>query len=413
MRQRVLWAVVGIAVFMVLAAAMVYRTEPAIVRQPLADGSVMILRGVTYGREHRIALGNALQRIAGRFLPPGLAKRIGVQVLVYSNAQPCLVVWTEQQKPGSTRRPTGGYTATPVIVADDAGTEFEQVGSSFASQGSNYLVEAFPFGAFPRSSGMVNIRVKAFDYVKKGFLEAKFRVANPVFTRVRPQPPTAYPVRVEQAELAFVLHEFSSCAPPGGNREEAWMRARYEILENGNPTNDWRVRGISIWDDAGGGYSPSAIRALEGESRTNMEFRGGLGTNTEWRLRFSVERSTLSSNELVTIRNVPVPGRSEGRFEPVSVEAQGVTLQVTGFRGSQYVFASFAPATEGLRLELLRLVDDQGREGRVTVTGLGANAQYHFGVAMEKDAKAADLTFALRRERKIEVRARPKGGAGG
>jgi hypothetical protein len=405
------WAAVGIAVFTVMVAMVVYRTEPAIVSQPLADGSVMILRGVTYGSEHRIALGNSLQRSVGRFLTPALAKSLGVQVVVYSNAQPCLVVWTELQKPGATRRPKGGYTATPVIVADDAGTEFEQVGSSFSSQGTNYLVEAFPFGAFPRASRMVNIRVRPFDYEKKEFLEARFRVANPAFTRPPPQPQTVFPVRVEQGELAFVLHEFGSCVrqlPPRGNRDEAWMRTRYEILENGNSTNEWRVRGISVWDDTGGGYSPSAIRALEGESRTNMEFRGGLGTNTEWRLRFGLERSPPSSNELVTIRNVPIPGRSEARFEPLSVELQGVALQVTGFRGSQYVFASFSPPTEGLRLELMRIVDDQGREGRVTVTGLGANAQYHFGVAIENDAKSADLTFALRRERKIEVRARPK-----
>ncbi len=414
MRRRVVWAAVVFAVLAAVLAVGLYRTEPAVQTQTLADGSVMILRGVTFGRVHHLAMGNLLQRSAGRWIPAMVGRHLGLQVLAYSNTQPCLVVWAEQKKPGTTRRPKGGYTATPVIVSDDAGTEFEHVGAAFGSQGTNYLVEAFPFSAFPHASRMVNICIRAFDYEKKQYLDARFRVPNPAFARAPVGTPTAYPVRVQQDELAFELSDFHPCAPPAGSRarREAWMSTSYRILDKANPTNDWRVRGISVCDDAGAGYSPSAFRGLPGASRTNAQFRGGLGTNTEWLLRFSLERESYSSNELVTIRHVPIPGRSEEPFAPVSVEAQEVTLTVTGFNGANYVLASFSPPAEDLRLQLLRLVDDQGREGRITVTGMADNAKYHFGVVLEKDAKWADLTFALRRDRKVEVCARPTGKVG-
>lgn len=410
MRRKLVSVAAVLAVLAALLAVEIYRAEPTVGTQRLADGSIMMLRGVTYGRVHHLAMGNLLQRSAGRWLPAAAARQLGLQVLAYSNTQPCLVVWAEQKKPGTTRRPKGGYTATPVIVSDDAGTEFEHVGSAFSSQGTNYQVEAFAFSAFPHASPMVNICIRAFDYEKKQFLDARFRVPNPAFARAPTGRPTAYPVHVQQDELAFELSDFHPCPPPTGSRarEEAWMSTSYRILDKANPTNDWRVRGISVCDDTGAGYSPSATRTLPGVARTNMQFRGGLGTNTEWLLRFSLERESYSSNELVTIRHVPIPGRSEEPFAPVSVEAQTVTLTVTGFRGANYVLASFFPSTEGLRLQLLRLVDDQGREGRITVAGMAANAQYHFGVALEKDAKWADLTFALRRDRKVEIRARPK-----
>ena len=386
---------------------------PVVRAQKLPDGSVMILRGVTYGRAHRLATGNLFQRSAARLLPEPLATRLGIRFLTYSNAVPSLMVWVEHDRQTTTRRPKGGYMATPIIVADDAGTEFEQNGSGISSLGTNSQVEGFGFGAFPSASRMVSICIRPFDYVSRTSYEARFRVPNPAFAPSLPAAPTTYPVRVTQDDLTFVLKAFSPCARPAGNRgpdpDEKWMGTEYQILDRGNPTNDWFAHNISVRTSAGGEYSPSATSGLRETARTNLTFRGGLGTNAAWTLRYGLVRSSFGSNEVFTFERVPIPGRSDHQFAPASATLQDLTLTLTGFRGASnvYVYAGFSPPDKDLRLELVRIVDDHGREGRVTVTGVQAGANYHFGTDLPPEATTADLTFALRRERHIEVTARP------
>ena len=371
----------------------------------------MILRGVTYGRAHRLAIGNLFQRSAARLLPEPLATRLGIRFLTHSNAVPSLVVWVEHDRQTTTRRPKGGYLATPIIVADDAGTEFEHHGSGFSSQGTNSQVEGFIFETFPSASRMVSICVRPFDYAAWTSYEARFRVPNPAFAPSLPAAPTSYPIRVTQDDLTFVLKAFSPCVEPGlsggPSLHAKWMNTEYQILDRGNPTNDWFAQDILVRSGTGGGYSPSATSGSGGTTRTNLAFRGGLGTNLAWTLRYGLVRSAYASNELVTFERVPIPGRSDHQFAPASATLQGVTLILTGFRGASYVYAGFSPPDKDLRLQLLRIADDRGREGRVTVTGVQGGANYHFGVDLPPDATTADLTFALRRERHIEVTARP------
>jgi hypothetical protein len=416
MNRRLLLLIGAAGGIILVLAIWVWVTGPAVMgpvvrAQKLPDGSVMILRGVTYGRAHRLATGNLFQRSAARLLPETLATRLGIRFLTYSNAVPSLMVWVEHDRQTTTRRPKGGYMATPIIVADDAGTEFEQNGSGISSQGTNSLVEGFGFSAFPSASRMVSIRVRPFDYVKRTSYEARFRVPNPAFAPGVPAAPTTYPVRVTQDDLTFILKAFSPREGPLSSRgsplHEKWMSTEYQILDHRNPTNDWFAHNISVRNSTGGEYSPSAISGIGETARTNLAFRGGLGTNAAWTLRYGLVRASFGSNEVHTFQRVPIPGRSDHQFAPASATLQGVTLTLIGFRIGSYVFAGFSPPDKDLRLELVRIVDDRGREGHVTVTGVEDGANYQFGTDLPPDATTADLTFALRRERHIEVTARP------
>jgi hypothetical protein len=163
-------------------------------------------------------------------------------------------------------------------------------------------------------------------------------------------------------------------------------------------------------DESCGSYWPSAQGGLPEITRTNFDFRGGLSTNVPWRLRFSLARTSHASNELFTVRDVPIPGRSDRRFEPVSAALQGVTLTVTGFRVRNIVAAEISPPDEALRLELVRAVDDQRREIKRGSTGLSGRASYGFGLQLPTNAAAVDLTFAVLRSREIEVTVQPQPG---
>jgi len=368
----------------------------------------MRLRGVSYGTQHRLVTGNFWQRSAGRLFSESMARRLGAQILSHSNKSPSLVVWVEHLRQGTTRRPTGGYTATPMIISDGEGTEFEQVGASTGSQSTNTLVEGFAFGAFPRSSRKVNITVKAFDYVSRDFHEVYFNVSSPAFVSSKTGELTSYPVLVEKDDLTFVLRGFHPMRRSGRNKDEAWMATRYQIVDARSPVNVWRVRAISVLDGNGGSYWPSAQGGLPEITRTNFEFRGGLSTNHPWTLRFHLANTAYASNELFVARDLPLPGRSERRFQPVSARLQGVTLTLTDIRSRNYVFAELSPKDENLQFELVKVVDDHGREAPPGVTGSQGGTNFHFGLNLEPEASAVDLTFALRRKRFIDVTARPQ-----
>ena len=403
-----------------LVGGVLWSADPGVWEQRLPDGSLLVLRGVSYGKQHRLGVGNMLQRVGGRLLPEPLAKRLGITVLTHSNSVPDLVVWLEhRQQTSASRRPAGGYLATPVIVSDDAGTEFEQNGSSFATQGTNYLIEGYTFGCFPGASRMVHIEARPANYEKKTSFEGHFRVRNPVYSARPPAPKTAYPVRTEKEGLVFELEHFRPSKPPRSGpagstpKPAAWMELGYRIEDTSSPERKWFVRGITVRDDSGGAYRPSATSSPAYGGGTNFAFRGGLNTNLAWTLELKMARSTYESNELFTVKDVPLGGRDAGTnfWPPVSTQLQGVTLTVEGFRRRRgYVFAGFSPPTEGLRLELIRITDDLGNEGRVTVTGVSGGSNYHFGVNVSSNASSANLTFALGRDREMEVKARPGGG---
>jgi hypothetical protein len=396
-----------------IVGGVLWSLDPGVSEQRLADGSVLVLRGVTYGKVHRLGVGNWAQRVAGQVLPEALARPLGIKVLAHTNSAPVLVVWLEhRQQTAASRRPSGGYMATPVTVSDGAGTEFETAGSSFSVQGTNDLVEGYVFGCFPGASPMVDIRVRPFDYATKTSFDAAFRVRNPAYVSRPPARQTVYPVRAQKDGLVFELTSFLPSAHPGKNLEatkdsSSWMRLAYRISDTIEPTSQWLVRQAFVRDASGGVYWPTATSSPGEAARTNFYFRGGLNTNLDWTLGLSLACSSYASNEVLAVKDIPVSGSDALGWQPVSAELQGVTLKVTGFRRPGYASAGFSPPTEGLRLELIRVTDDSGHDGKVTVTGVQGGCDYHFGVNLSSNATRANLTFALRRDRRIEVTARP------
>jgi hypothetical protein len=327
-----------------------------------------------------------------------------------------MVVWIEHQhQTGASRRPAGGYMATPVEVSDDMGTEFERNGSSFSVQGSNYLVEGYTFGCFPGASRMVQIRVKPFNYEQKTNFEACFRVPNPAYSSPAPASETVYPVRAEKEGIVFELDSFSPSGPPGRSQRpgpqqsKGWMELNYRIVDTAAPERKWFVHGVMVRDDSGGAYWPSATSGPAQGAGTNFAFRGGLNTNLAWTLGLKLASASYDSNEVFTVKDVPLSRKDTNFWQPVSTQLQGVRLTVEGFRRPGYVYAGFAPPTEGLHLELVRITDDLENEGRETVAGVSGGCNYHFGVKVSSNATSATLTFALRRDRSIEVKARPRG----
>lgn len=391
-------------------AAWIWFSDPGTREQTLPDGSIVRLRAVTHGTRHRVVSGNLWQRTVGRLLPETWALHLGSQILSHTNDVPVTVVWIDYEDQGSTRRPTGGYRATPTIVSDGEGTEFEQVGASISRMGTNNLTEGFIFGAFPRTGRIINVTVNPFDYVSNLSYQAQFSMPNPAYNRAEITVPTAFPVEAVDNELTFLLKAFHPIRRGGGrgSGDEAWMSTRYEIIDRLQPTNRWRVRGVSVLDGGGGSYWPSAQGGRPEVTRTNMDFRGGLTTNASWTLRFQLANLDYSSNDVFIAKNLPLPGRSNRLFEPVSATLHGVTIRVTGIRMKSYVFAELSPLDENLHFELVQVVDDQQRPVERGGSGEQGGTNYHFGLKVETDANALDLTFALRPKRHVDIKARPQ-----
>lgn len=72
MNRKLLLLIGATGAVILVLAIWVLATDPVVREQKLPGGSVMVLRGVTYGRTHRVAVGNLLQR--SRLRPPRLTR---------------------------------------------------------------------------------------------------------------------------------------------------------------------------------------------------------------------------------------------------------------------------------------------------------------------------------------------------
>src|SRR5258708_31807918 len=99
MRRRWVLVVCAAGLLALLAGLILLNADSGIRQQKLPDGSVMVLQGVTYGRSHRLGVGNIFQRVGGKVLPDSLCRRLGITVLSHSNSLPDLLVLVEHPNP--------------------------------------------------------------------------------------------------------------------------------------------------------------------------------------------------------------------------------------------------------------------------------------------------------------------------
>src|SRR5262245_20120758 len=109
---------VCVAVFVALTLLVVFSGEDPVPTQRLADGTVVSIAKVSYGKTHRLVVGNLWQRAAVAVLPESMLRRFKLRshLLTYTNATDTTVGFVQFHRPNPGFAP-GSYYFLGVATA--------------------------------------------------------------------------------------------------------------------------------------------------------------------------------------------------------------------------------------------------------------------------------------------------------
>jgi len=183
----------------------------------------------------------------------------------------------------------------------------------------------------------------------------------------------------------------------------------FQVRDNGRATSNWSVNRMVVRDATGNQLTSRAITASfsVGEFMvTGLE--GPLWkTEPDWKVSAEfVRTSNFASNDLCTLKNIPIPAAGTVTQELATAQANGIAIvgvELT-WRGR-----GFNPLrmSQDLEIEpllpkldkddfvsLVEVRDDAGRSLRFEKGRYGIEP-FHFGIELPGGSKSLDLTFAL------------------
>jgi hypothetical protein len=412
-RQIILLSLLACAAALIALLWLFQQPQPP--THTLPDGSKIILRRVSYGTLHQFEVGNPWQRLAARVVPSIFAKKY--PTLRFSDTNnPTLMLWFEHvgAKP-STNYTYGGnphYTDPPDWqgLFDDSGTDFEIYYPEVSAQTTGRVVQGFRFGALPTSSRQLHFRHVIADSASAWNNIAVFTFDNPAY---RPQPTnhTTYPITSQQGNTTIILKNFH----PKKQRENRVkeMELQFDTFENGKRDPTLELHEIAVFDPNGGQYRPGSWGwSRPKKNRYDMEFDGGLSTNSLWKLRFSLWHENFLTNEYITITNLSIPPASKTSVELARIPFNDTTLVLhrePGFPNLTVNITALIPNAE--ENYFLRLIEAPmvNRKPFDWSRKLDHNSQSdaHLGFGFPPGTTNIDLKFGLTKKHIIETTAQP------
>jgi len=241
--------------FAFVGSAHVHSAPPAHQAPTLADGTVVTLEGVTYGRERRFG-GMSIEQV------PGMGDAT-------PDTQDAIILWTRAVRPAAGGNARVGLQPNLVHIFDDAGRECI---SYEAMAQTRYLPNnghAFMLYAWPRRSAEFSVEI-SYSYDPRHPAAVKFRVVNPHPVRTSPYTPTPAPITRRDADLEVTLdglHQMPTPMDGGGPRDRMMMLSRIQYLHtmagfhyrfHGQVTQEWLPTEALITDSTGNVYSSEA-----------------------------------------------------------------------------------------------------------------------------------------------------------
>jgi hypothetical protein len=321
MKTILAWLLVAAIFVAGLAAVVLLQTNAR--EHRLADGSILRLEKITYGKRERIYLGGWLEQLKQR-LPQPLVQRFfkpspgsrgnsswWQNTAMQTNNDALYIYVSRRDAALGNYQDVGAQSAQ---LLDDDGCVFLQTQAGgedngllsrsmtgMAGTGMGSSVNWFRFEAFPRRQRKFQLRL--FDQTGKKLGE--FTIRNPA----PPPPPTNWPVAVlpitfTNGDTAFTLAQVTIKS----NSNRAWrlesrnpmsIAPKYEIIEHGQPSTNWQALDLELYDSTGN------FAAEMGAERWLCP------REPAWKLRvkfFASEEANTSSNTVWTLRGIEVPG---------------------------------------------------------------------------------------------------------
>jgi hypothetical protein len=411
--------------------------EPCVQRQRLPDGTVLLLKAVTYGKQARFVEGAWWQRLLPS-LPPEL-ERFGARVHPGIGFEG-MHLWTRTRGAPALNDPSlhsldwmTEYTAFDEhgcrFAPPENGSGLWDADQSTAARADDLLLET-TLKTFPRRGRTVGVGL--YDATGRQWI-VRFDVPNPT--------PGPYPVW--KGELLPVIRHSGrlTCLLTGFARKELNDGPRWgatvQVTEDGKRTRDWEPVTLTVSDATG-----NSLYAIVSGYRDQGKawFRPLCTHEAAWKLRvefaptFPVHRAP---NFLWIVRNIRVPKPREYAESKAQATRQGIRLELEGVGGVgekswsfwvlrdtvsrklPWAWVSMPSLKESVRLTLVRVTD--ARRGDRAPREYSPSNLFGFrsdicrpdtancalNVRIPPGAKRIDLTFAVHRTRAVEFLVKP------
>lgn len=336
--------------------------------QPLADGTVLTLVQVDFGKTNLPIDKDILQR----FLPKGGLGILGRQLVAPLTAATNIdtarnndgeLVFGIRHMGAITTLPPRGSSAnvdlafkSRVIAFDEFGNEYENNRAFPHIYFSGTLtnpITIWRLGAFPRGGKTVGLRLLRETSTNNWSKIAEFVIPNPD-TQMRPRwPGEGTPLTQKIDQVEFTLAELV-VNPRESAAYNTNALASFTVKENGDFSDAWIPCELII-SDSGGNRCELPIAAARSNS---FRFDGRLDPHEPWKIQARFVRvKDIADSDIWQVQNIPI--------SPV-----GRPIQFsTNFNGHSITFsadARIAAAHTGrvdpnLRIGILSVTDDQNR----------------------------------------------------
>jgi len=385
----------------------------------LPDGTVISIRKVSYGKIHRVALGNKWERMAGSILPQNVVSRLGIPTFAVTNAVDTTVIFIETSATDTVNLRAG----TRRFVSDGEGNESVLGIIGEIQLTSKSRIQAFALMWWNNRPAPQGLRIQLWDHTyRTNRVLTEFVVQDPTPWRESRWTAQPLPVTNHVDDLEVTLTKLNSYYHPPDYPFESdisilWTHMALSMRQSGPFARKWRVmNNMDIFDEFGHAMGASApftpVRMADGGSGASCDFDGGLSSTQIRRFRFQLNPASdliFPSEEVATWRNVRVHEPGGDPFEPLSAQLPGYTFKIVDFRRERRTY-SITPVTwKGFRCHVIvkYKADDDTEKTLVDEDVADESRSDDPFPKLPATVKYVDLTLAMVQSRYVEFYAHP------
>lgn len=373
----------------------------------LADGREVTFGGLSYGLEH-----NYVHERSGAKSQPGMHN------ISIKSDSPSLVAWL-LCKGGQ-----GSFLqADFVSVIDEAGREAElSRPSSIFNPAELETVGAWQISNFPRRDAKIGIRFYSRDPAYKVHRMAEFWAPNPAPRKYPVWSVESGPVVKREGEVEYRLVNLVTDEPiynatqPGPTPRTAWTTSIFRVASRAQPATRWNIESIALSDAAGNVSIPDdSYFNRVGDFLIFSFNRAFWSSETTGKIKAAFTRSAgFSSNELVTLKNLPVPSGTNSTTIQTQKKVGEVALHLEQLRrhmppvrmsSGQWnleLTAALIPETPGLHVCIAEVSDQTGERISPGVTHKLPNGRQSFLFHTAPATVTLNITFAIQKSHVVE-----------
>ncbi len=339
----------------------------------LADGTVVTLEGLTYGKERQFG--------SRKIVPINLALS-----RPEDTTRDAVILWIRGVRPSAGATARMGLQPRAIQIYDEAGKEYPGCEQFVETRYLPHNEHAIVLHSWPRRTSEIRVEIGYGMRATKADT-VQFRIRNRLNSNAPPFTPTALPITRRDAELSVTLDTIRN-APPimaysGPIERQERLNRGHNLLTNatfryefrGHSTAGWQPTDSIVTDSVGNPYRSTASSLYQPSGTALSYYRSDTGEPVKLGVWFNrTANADFDPHETISMINLPmklgsylyVPaaaGRADGIRAEISkigeVECVGTRTQVTlnVFGGDRHLSL------------LLRVQNQQGR----FANGIGPN----------------------------------------